>query len=609
MYIVTFYSFKGGVGRSMAMMNVASELVAAGRRVLVVDFDLEAPGLETFNLPCPVKRSKGIVEFVTEYMETGSAPSVSEFVFKSSIDASAKGQLWFMPAGQQTEEYPLRLNSINWRELYEKHDGYLLFEDLKAQWEKHLAPDYVLIDSRTGHTDVGGICTRQLPDAVVCLFFPTEQNLAGLKPIVGRIREQNQQRNQEVSLHFVTSNVPDLDDEKNIRGGLLDRFQNELGYNELAATIHHYPSLALLEQDIFTRDRPNSRLAEEYRQLVRVIQQDNSEDREGALMSIKKAISSQNIRRLGQGRVLKKDREDQIFRILDIHGDDIDVLKALVTLREREGRLEDVDALLTRSIEVSPHDSQLLIRKAVIADRLSQKDEAVKYARRAALLPEVDVYELNRIVRVLVNNDASELIDIEEWPSVNDLDVSEFPILTQTLGFDRTLLEQAEKLTRLSIRRGGGKDRELELNLALILIARGKFVEASDICLALSKDEDLQQIALFNFAISRWGESGKPDSNMFGAVIEKDTNFDLRSTPNYLQCMSLACWAVGDEGHATELLQRSRQMITSNPNVSFSCWSYLYRSPAFFRSDLKMQESFISGEGEGPELFRAISDD
>ncbi|MEM6301295.1 MAG: AAA family ATPase, partial [Pseudomonadota bacterium] len=59
MYTVTFYSFKGGVGRSMAMMNVASELVAAGRRVLVVDFDLEAPGLDTFNLPCPQDRPKG----------------------------------------------------------------------------------------------------------------------------------------------------------------------------------------------------------------------------------------------------------------------------------------------------------------------------------------------------------------------------------------------------------------------------------------------------------------------------------------------------------------------------------------------------------------------
>jgi len=51
MHTVTFYSFKGGTGRSTALVNVAVEMVKSGLRVLVVDFDLEAPGLDTFNLP------------------------------------------------------------------------------------------------------------------------------------------------------------------------------------------------------------------------------------------------------------------------------------------------------------------------------------------------------------------------------------------------------------------------------------------------------------------------------------------------------------------------------------------------------------------------------
>ena len=46
--IVTFYSFKGGVGRSMALANVAALLSEWGRSVLVVDWDLEAPGIERF---------------------------------------------------------------------------------------------------------------------------------------------------------------------------------------------------------------------------------------------------------------------------------------------------------------------------------------------------------------------------------------------------------------------------------------------------------------------------------------------------------------------------------------------------------------------------------
>ena len=48
--IITFYSYKGGVGRSMALANVATLLSKWGKRVLMIDWDLEAPGLENFFL-------------------------------------------------------------------------------------------------------------------------------------------------------------------------------------------------------------------------------------------------------------------------------------------------------------------------------------------------------------------------------------------------------------------------------------------------------------------------------------------------------------------------------------------------------------------------------
>jgi hypothetical protein len=46
--IYTFYSYKGGVGRSMALANIAELLYRSGLRVLMIDFDLEAPGLEQY---------------------------------------------------------------------------------------------------------------------------------------------------------------------------------------------------------------------------------------------------------------------------------------------------------------------------------------------------------------------------------------------------------------------------------------------------------------------------------------------------------------------------------------------------------------------------------
>src|SRR5258706_3688245 len=152
MRVVTFYSYKGGTGWSMALVNVAVELVKSGRRVLIVDFDLEAPGLDTFNLPRPqtAATSKGVVEFVLEYLKNDEVPDISEFVYTSSIP-TAEGKLYVMPAGRYDEGYDARFKSINWADVYENHDGYVLFEDLKAQWEKKLEVDYVLVDSRTGH--------------------------------------------------------------------------------------------------------------------------------------------------------------------------------------------------------------------------------------------------------------------------------------------------------------------------------------------------------------------------------------------------------------------------------------------------------------------------
>jgi len=176
--------------------------------------------------------------------------------------------------------------------LYSEQHGYLLFEDLKSQWARDLKLDYVLVDSRTGYTDVAGICTRQLPDAVVILFFPTEQNLGGLADIVSGIRDEAAgARKKAIQLHFVTSNVPDLDDEDQILEKRIARFKRGLGYEQLAV-IHHYPSLALLNQVIFTKERPRSRLAKEYRaicwQILRYNLTRTSRNQKGIKLDVRK---------------------------------------------------------------------------------------------------------------------------------------------------------------------------------------------------------------------------------------------------------------------------------------------------------------------------------
>src|SRR6185437_421451 len=68
--IITFYSFKGGTGRTMALANVAWILAANGKRVLIADWDLESPGLHRFFQPFMdpgVSESPGIIDFIRHW--------------------------------------------------------------------------------------------------------------------------------------------------------------------------------------------------------------------------------------------------------------------------------------------------------------------------------------------------------------------------------------------------------------------------------------------------------------------------------------------------------------------------------------------------------------
>ena len=265
MYVNTFYSFKGGVGRTMALANVAAHLAQRGRRVLVVDFDLEAPGLDTYPALRPDKPVSGLAGYVAEYLATDQAPDVRDYAGMSpTVD-----NLLIMPSGVIETGYPASFGKIDWGSLYAERHGYLLFEDLKAQWLDAFAPDYVFVDSRTGFTDTGGICTRQLPDAVTVLFFPNEQNLRGLTRVVADIRsEADPPRKKRIELLFVMSNVPDLDDEHDILRAMKEGFKRELVFEDDPLVVHRYDSLSLLNPSVFTLDRPNSRLSREYRQVA-----------------------------------------------------------------------------------------------------------------------------------------------------------------------------------------------------------------------------------------------------------------------------------------------------------------------------------------------------
>jgi cellulose biosynthesis protein BcsQ len=614
MYIVTCYSFKGGVGRTMALVNVGLELARTGRRVLLVDFDLEAPSLETFNLPRPRKQTPGIVDYVTHYFATNKAPDAGEYIYESAGMGEGGGRLWIMPAGKQDEMYGQRLASIDWQRLYTEYDGYLMFEDLKAQWKELLDPNYVLIDSRTGHTDVGGICTRQLPDAVTILFFPNEQNLFGLKKVVSNIRKETQgPRKKNIQLHFVTSNIPDLDDEDLILENRMRSFRETLGYQALSGIIHRYDSLALLNQMIFTRDRPRSRLAQEYRELVRTIVQHNPEDREGVLDFLKDmARPTYRIQDIS-ATVL----EERFEAIRTSHAGDGEILSRLANIRYRQGRLEEALALINKAIDNGYRNTEILLRRAELY-RFSGDLQHVRDDIRSVLdSTDVTYFDINLAIRLLRHLGSKELELVPDSQALKSLGFDERYQVALELLWSHDSLAAAETILRRLV-----QDQDISMaqyekavnELSVCLIGLRRFHDAMQVISTVRPDSlnlDIQKI--FNYAMAEWAETGAIPRDLFKRVIDFDTRDaqtdktpDSTRTPNYTQCLALAHWAVGDIEQARERISRARQQIMARHSPTFSAWRYLTVTVEEFIHDLEAMLEMINGKKVVP-VFMAKS--
>jgi MinD-like ATPase involved in chromosome partitioning or flagellar assembly len=209
--IITFYSYKGGTGRSMALANVAclfAQKRATSGNVLMIDWDLEAPGLHLFfhdkighvqsgqNLP---KGQLGLIDLFYEIKACCERNAIKGEVSDSFFDDLELGKhivklgissLYLLPAGRFDDGlYSSRVNAYNWEEFFSKYP-YLITafaEYLRKKFQ------YVLIDSRTGYTDISGICTTLMPEKLVVVFTPNRQSLAGVIDLTQKATEYRKQ--------------------------------------------------------------------------------------------------------------------------------------------------------------------------------------------------------------------------------------------------------------------------------------------------------------------------------------------------------------------------------------------------------------------------------
>ncbi len=214
--VITFYSYKGGTGRTMALANVACILarqVPANNGVLMVDWDLEAPGLHRyfprglgplFNMEYGDRSAQpGLIDLFWELKalldrENFDAQDDSEELAPLLLDELDIGSfiiptevsnLYLLRAGRVDNHYSSRVNTFRWEELYTRAPS------LIRSFAERLAQRYqfVLIDSRTGVSDISGISTMLAPEKLVVVFTPNRQSISGAIDVAREALEYRRQ--------------------------------------------------------------------------------------------------------------------------------------------------------------------------------------------------------------------------------------------------------------------------------------------------------------------------------------------------------------------------------------------------------------------------------
>ncbi|MBS0018210.1 MAG: AAA family ATPase [Arthrospira sp. SH-MAG29] len=291
---VTFYSFKGGVGRTTALIHVAWILAMRGRKVVAVDLDLEAPGLSTaFSLnPLP---EFGIVDYFYErsYLPEGLETNVLiTKIFGEVTIPNATGRLFIVPAGSLSLDYISKVDDLRATTILD--NGETLWSMFSREIEEQLKPDVILVDSRTGINEWGALSLLQAADEAIIFLFPNEQNRQGIDLLLKSLNSFG-----KLSINFVFSPVPDLSDigmtkVTNLWGILRQLIQQEIEQDELSENgddsddtqseiaeplvVPYLPPIALAE------DYPVTGLLDYYNRIANLIDEDTNQLRLGEIL-------------------------------------------------------------------------------------------------------------------------------------------------------------------------------------------------------------------------------------------------------------------------------------------------------------------------------------
>ena len=194
---IVFASLKGGVGRSTALAVAASDLARRNKNILVVDLDLEAPGIGDMLLDDERVPRFGTVDYLVEN-GLGGVPDryLPDFVGTSPLTTPGGGRVDVLPAlGRQAIEQPSNTLPKLSRAMIEDigSDGVSVavtvqISDMIRRFTGRDSYDVVLIDSRAGLSELAAPAILGLGANVLLFGTAQRQTIHGYAALFAALK-------------------------------------------------------------------------------------------------------------------------------------------------------------------------------------------------------------------------------------------------------------------------------------------------------------------------------------------------------------------------------------------------------------------------------------
>jgi len=183
---VSFYSYKGGVGRTTALTTFANYIsYHHGKKVVILDFDFEAPGLiNYFDFSLEELDKNGIVEYLLDSESSKKELDLLQnYMVEVSNTYSGEGSIYVMPSGNLFGDGNLEsyLEGLSRIDINGTTKIVTQINNMLKHIEKVVSPDIILVDSRTGFNDIFGLLTHHFSTLVIGFFEENIQTQPGIR--------------------------------------------------------------------------------------------------------------------------------------------------------------------------------------------------------------------------------------------------------------------------------------------------------------------------------------------------------------------------------------------------------------------------------------------